>query len=163
VVLTYGVAHGSDLDEVHRLMRQAADENRRVLRDPEPQVFCLSYGSTSFNFELRIFVNDLLDRLYASDEINRRLDQLFKEHGIRVAFNQMDVWLHGDNGQVAKVQSASGNEAALGSEPDSTPRPPAAPRSSRQSRSGDDGHLGDGEVGGAGHDGGGDGGGDGGR
>ncbi|WP_244179916.1 mechanosensitive channel MscK [Salinicola salarius] len=163
VVLTYGVAHGSDLDEVHRLMRQAADENRRVLRDPEPQVFCLSYGPTSFNFELRIFVNDLLDRLYASDEINRRLDQLFKEHGIRVAFNQMDVWLHGDNGQVAKVQSASGNEAALGSEPDSTPRPPAAPRSSRQSRSGDDGHLGDGEVGGAGHGGGGDGGGDGGR
>jgi len=158
VVLTYGVSHGSDLDEVHRLMRQAADENRRVLRDPEPQVFCLSYGPTAFNFELRIFVNDLLDRLYASDEINRRLDRLFKEHGIRVAFNQMDVWLHGDNGQVAKVQSASGDDATLGSAPDSKSQPPH----SRRMPSGDDGHLGDSDVGGAGHDGGSDGG-DGGR
>ncbi|WP_232823873.1 MULTISPECIES: mechanosensitive channel MscK [Salinicola] len=162
VVLTYGVAHGSDLDEVHRLLRQAADENRRVLRDPEPQVFCISYGPTAFNFELRIFVNDLLDRLYASDEINRRLDQMFKEHGIRVAFNQMDVWLHGDNGQMAKIQSASGNDVSLGSEPESTSRSPSASRVARQSRSGDDGHLGDADVGGAGHDGG-DGGADGGR
>ncbi|MGM8852168.1 mechanosensitive channel MscK [Salinicola halophyticus] len=158
VVLTYGVSHGSDLDEVHRLMRQAADENRRVLRDPEPQVFCISYGPTAFNFELRIFVNDLLDRLYASDEINRRLDRLFKEHGIRVAFNQMDVWLHGDNGQVAKVQSASGDDATLGSASDSNTRPPQ----SRRMPSGDDGHLGDSDVGGPGHDGGSDGG-DGGR
>ncbi|WP_110655751.1 mechanosensitive channel MscK [Salinicola halimionae] len=174
VVLTYGVSHGSDLDEVHRLMRLAADENRRVLRDPEPQVFCISYGPTAFNFELRIFVNDLLDRLYASDEINRRLDRLFKEHGIRVAFNQMDVWLHGDNGQVAKVQSASGGDATLGSDTDSTSRAAGSHQDSRrvshqasdsrQKPSGDDGHLGDSDVGGAGHDGGSDGGGgDGGR
>jgi len=149
VVLTYGVAHGSDLDEVHRLLRQAADENRRVLRDPEPQVFCISYGPTAFDFELRIFVNDLLDRLYASDEINRRLDQLFREHGIRVAFNQMDVWLHNDSGQAARVQRATGRPVELG-----TPSP-------REARSGDDGHLGDSDVGGAGPDG--DGGGDAGR
>ncbi len=161
VVLTYGVAHGSDLDEVHRLLRQAADENRRVLRDPEPQVFCISYGPTSFNFELRIFVNDLLDRLYASDEINRRLDLLFKQHGIRVAFNQMDVWLHGENGQSARVQSADGEGAPLGASASPAGSAVDTPRS-RQSRSGDDGHLGDGDVGGAGPDGGSEGG-DGGR
>ncbi|WFF43277.1 mechanosensitive channel MscK [Salinicola endophyticus] len=151
VVLTYGVAHGSDLDTVHQLLRQAAEANRRVLKDPEPQVFCISYGPTAFNFELRIFVNDLLDRLYASDEINRELDRLFREHGIRVAFNQMDVWLHGDNGQAAKVQTRRPDETVALGEP-----------SRRQARSGDDGHLGDADVGGAGPDGG-DGGGDGGR
>ncbi|WP_374708187.1 mechanosensitive channel MscK [Salinicola avicenniae] len=149
VVLTYGVAHGSDLDTVHRLLRQAADENRRVLKDPEPQVFCLSYGPTAFNFELRIFVNDLLDRLYASDEINRRLDQLFKAHDIRVAFDQMDVWLHNASGQSARVQSESGDGETLGV-------------GSRQARSGDDDHLDDGDVGGAGGEGPGEGG-DGGR
>ncbi|TDX28431.1 potassium efflux system protein [Modicisalibacter xianhensis] len=105
VVLNYGVAHGSDLDTVHRLLRDAAESNPRVLKDPEPQVFCTSYGATAFNFELRIFVNDLLDRLYAADEINRRLDVLFREHGIRIAFNQMDVWLHNADGQAAKVLS----------------------------------------------------------
>ncbi|GAB2794456.1 mechanosensitive channel MscK [Halomonas shantousis] len=106
VVLSYGVAHGSDLDTVHRLLRQVATENKRVLKDPEPQVFCTSYGPTAFNFELRIFVNDLMDRLYAADEINRRLDALFRDHGIRIAFNQMDVWLHNSEGRTAKVGSS---------------------------------------------------------
>jgi potassium efflux system protein len=106
VVLTYGVAHGSDLPKVHALLHQAAEENARVLTDPAPQVFCLSYGPHSLNFELRIFVIDLLDRLYAADEVNCRVDALFREAGIRVAFEQMDVWLHGDVTAPVHVQSA---------------------------------------------------------
>lgn len=106
VVLTYGVAHGSDMPKVHQLLRQAADENPRVLSDPEPQVFCLSYGQHSLNFELRIFVNDLLDRLFAADEVNCRVDELFREAGVRIAYEQMDVWLHPDNGDSVKIQSA---------------------------------------------------------
>ena len=113
VVLTYGVAHGSDLPKVHQLLRQAADENARVLNDPEPQVFCLSYGQHSLNFELRIFVNDLLDRLFAADEVNCRVDELFREAGVRVAFEQMDVWLHPDEGDSVKVQSAKRLPSAL--------------------------------------------------
>lgn len=105
VVLTYGVAHGSDLAMVHRLLRQAADENARVLTEPEPQVFCMSYGPHSLNFELRIFVNDLLDRLYAADEINCRVDALFREADVRVAFEQMDVWLHHGSGDSVKVET----------------------------------------------------------
>ncbi|MGC3874297.1 mechanosensitive channel MscK [Halomonas sp. GXIMD04776] len=105
VILNYGVAHGSDLDKVHRLLAEAAAENSRVLKDPEPQVLCTSYGSTAFNFELRIFVNDLLDRLFAADEINRRLDTLFRDNDIRVAFNQMDVWLHDAEGRAKNVIS----------------------------------------------------------
>ncbi|MCK0743923.1 mechanosensitive channel MscK [Chromohalobacter nigrandesensis] len=114
VVLTYGVSHGSDLEQVHRLLRQAAEENPRVLRDPEPQIFCLEYGATAFSFELRIFVNDLMDRLYASDEINRRLDALFHEYGIRIAFNQLDVWLHDAAGRQAWVSSQPQGETPLG-------------------------------------------------
>lgn len=106
VVLTYGVAHGSDMPKVHQLLRQAADENPRVLSDPEPQVFCLSYGQHSLNFELRIFVNDLVDRLFAADEVNCRVDELFREAGVRIAYEQMDVWLHPDNGDSVKIQSA---------------------------------------------------------
>ncbi|WP_146875800.1 mechanosensitive channel MscK [Halovibrio variabilis] len=107
VILTYGVAHGSDMAKVHQLLRQVADENPRVLTDPEPQVFCLSYGQHSLNFELRIFVNDVMDRLYAADEINGRVDALFREAGVRVAFEQMDVWLHPDQGEAVNVQSAN--------------------------------------------------------
>ncbi|MBA2780191.1 mechanosensitive channel MscK [Halomonas kenyensis] len=113
VVLTFGVAYGSDQRLVHRLLRQAADENPRVLADPEPQVFFMNYGESTLNFELRVFVNALGDRLYATDEINCRVGELFAEHGIDIAFNQLDVWLHRADGEARKVQSlAPGNGQA---------------------------------------------------
>lgn len=93
VVLAYGVAYGSDHRLVHRLLRQAAEENERVLADPGPQVFFMSYGESTLNFEMRIFVNGLGDRLYATDEINCRVGELFAEHQVDIAFNQLDVWL----------------------------------------------------------------------
>ncbi|WFM70181.1 mechanosensitive channel MscK [Halomonas sp. CKK8] len=107
VVLSYGVAYGSDHRLVHRLLRQAADENPRVLADPEPQVFFMSYGESTLDFELRIFVNSLGDRLFATDEINCRVGELFAEHGIDIAFNQLDVWLHRAGGEAARVQHVS--------------------------------------------------------
>jgi potassium-dependent mechanosensitive channel len=106
VVLTFGVAYGSDHRLVHRLLRQAADENPRVLADPEPQVFFMAYGESRLDFELRVFVNALGDRLYATDEINCRVGELFDEHQVDIAFNQLDVWLHRADGAAAKVQTA---------------------------------------------------------
>ncbi|MGS2744059.1 mechanosensitive channel MscK [Halomonas sp. LS-001] len=113
VVLTYGVVHGSDLAMVNKLLHQAAHENHRVLSDPEPQVFCLDYGAYSMNFELRIFVNDIMDRLYAADEINCRIDDLFREANIRVAFEQIDVWLHNDHSAPVQIQSVSAKKPQI--------------------------------------------------
>ncbi|WP_240454172.1 mechanosensitive channel MscK [Halomonas sp. NO4] len=110
VVLTFGVAYGSDHRLVHRLLREAADENPRVLTDPEPQVFFMSYGESTLDFELRIFVNGLGDRLYATDEINCRVGELFAEHGVDIAFNQLDVWLHRADGTARRVESASSGQ-----------------------------------------------------
>ncbi len=98
VVLTYGVAYGSDLALVHRLLHEAATRNERVLKDPEPQVFFLQYAASSLEFELRIFVNSLLDRLHAADEINVEIASRFEEHGVEIAFNQLDVHLHDEKG-----------------------------------------------------------------
>ncbi|WP_106478585.1 mechanosensitive channel MscK [Phytohalomonas tamaricis] len=113
VVLKFGVAHGTDLDVAHRLLHQIADEHGRVLKDPEPQVFCMSYGINAFDFELRVYVNDLGDRLPVTDEINRRVDTLFREQGIRVAFQQMDVWLHNSNGDARKIDTKAADQLGM--------------------------------------------------
>lgn len=105
VVLNYRVAYGSDQVLVHRLLYQAAEENERVLNDPEPQVFFMSYGDGTLNFELRIFVNSLGDRLFATDELNCRVGALFEENGIDIAFDQLDIWLHRPEGAAKKVHS----------------------------------------------------------
>ena len=113
VVLTYGVAHGSDLDRVHQMLMQIARDNPLVLEDPEPLVFCMAYGNSSFTFEVRVFVSDIGDRLRVTDQINRAVDAAFKREGVRVAFQQMDVWLHrerdGDKGRKLKGLGIEGD------------------------------------------------------
>ncbi|MDR5858102.1 mechanosensitive channel MscK [Halomonas eurihalina] len=117
VILTYGVELGSDHRLVQRLLQQAADENDRVLRDPAPETFFMRYSANAMEFELRIFVNSLGDRLYASDELNGRVGELLAEHDLDIAFNQMDVWLHRSDGARTKLQSRSSVSSSSRDEP----------------------------------------------
>ncbi|ATJ83293.1 mechanosensitive channel MscK [Halomonas beimenensis] len=112
VILTYGLAYGSDHRLVHRLLLQAAHENARVLDDPEPQAFFIAYGESSLTFELRIFVNSLMDRLHATDEVNGRVGELFAEHGLEIAFNQLDVRLRREDGTEVRLERTGNSQAA---------------------------------------------------
>ena len=102
VTVRIGVAYGSDLELVRRLLLQAAEENPRVLPDPEPQVFFLAFGESNLDHELRIHVRKLDDRNPAIDEINRFLDRELVRHGVIVDFRRVDVFLR--NGQGQEVQ-----------------------------------------------------------
>ena len=84
---------------------QAAMENSRVLKDPAPIVYFLTFGPSTLDHELRFFVSELGDRNPAIDELNRRIDVLFREHGIEIAFNQMDVYIKNMQGDEQKVES----------------------------------------------------------
>ncbi|EIK54492.1 hypothetical protein YO5_17040 [Stutzerimonas stutzeri TS44] len=99
VTIRIGVEFGSDLEQVRELLFQAAQENPRVLKDPEPQVFFLNFGESRLEHELRLHVRDLGDRNPVIDEINRRLDREFREHGIVIAFRQLDVHLKDRSGR----------------------------------------------------------------
>ena len=138
VVLNYGVAYGSDLALVHRLLREAAKGNARVLKDPEPQVFFLQYGASTLDFELRIFVNSLTDRLYAADEINVEIAARFQEHGVEIAFNQLDVRLHDAKGGPIEWGAPAVRERQADRQDDSdktrTSRAEGSPRRGKQDR-----------------------------
>ena len=45
LVVSVGVAYGSDLDLVKRLLLQAAHEQPSVLKDPEPRALFLTFGA----------------------------------------------------------------------------------------------------------------------
>ncbi|MGY3916170.1 mechanosensitive channel MscK [Aeromonas australiensis] len=110
VIVRVGVAYGSDLELTRTLLKQAAEENSRVLKDPAPIVYFLTFGASTLDHELRFFVSELGDRNPAVDELNRKIDQLFRENGIEIAFNQMDVYIKNMQGEEQKVES---NSAAL--------------------------------------------------
>ena len=112
VTIRIGVEFGSDLEKVRELLFQAARENPRVLKDPEPQVFFLSFGDSRLEHELRLHVRDLADRNPVIDEINRRIDREFRECGITIAFRQLDVHLKSRNGQELTLPQQHNQQAA---------------------------------------------------
>lgn len=103
VTLKLGVDYGSDLDLVKDLLLKAAQENPRVLKDPEPHVYFLSFGQSTLDHELRMHVRDLGDRNPVIDEVNRFINREFKNHNINISFQQMEVYLKNLHGQEYKL------------------------------------------------------------
>ncbi len=93
VVISVGVAYGSDLELVKTLLLQAASECEKVLKDPAPRAFFLTFGASTLDHELRVYVDQIGDRNPTIDFLNNRINQLFNENNIEIAFNQLDVFI----------------------------------------------------------------------
>lgn len=122
IVLVYNVNRGADLELVRKLLLQATQENARVLRDPAPSVQLKTYGANSLEHELKIYVRELGDRGLATDELNRRIDQLFQEHDINISTTpSMNVTLS------RKIEKHAEAEAAAEVEVEAVPAKEKAP------------------------------------
>ena len=93
LVISVGVAYGSDLELVKRLLLQAANEQPSVLKDPEPRALFLTFGASTLDHELRVYVGQVSERNDTLDALNRRVNQLFAENNIDIAFNQLDIFI----------------------------------------------------------------------
>ena len=100
LIVNIGVAYGSDLALVKRLLLQAANEQPGILKDPEPHALFLSFGASTLDHELRVYVGQLSERTNVTDALNRRINELFAENNIDIAFNQLDVFIkNNDSGE----------------------------------------------------------------
>ncbi len=116
VVISLGVAYGSDLDKVKEILLKAAMEHPKVMHDPEPIVLFTTFGASTLDHELRLYVRELRDRSYTVDELNRTIDRLCRENNINIAFNQLEVHLHNEKGdEVTEVKrdNNGGNNLAI--------------------------------------------------
>ena len=110
VKILVGVAYGSDLPLVRKLLLEIAQECPLVLKDPEPKVYFLNFGASTLDHELRVYTKELGERNQAIDYINRRIDGIFAEHNINIAFNQLDVHIQNiHTEQAIKVATESFN------------------------------------------------------
>ncbi len=91
LIVTVGVAYGSDTRLVTQLLYRVAEENEHVLEEPEPVVIFSAFGESSLNFEMRLFVSGLTPYRILKHELNLAIDDLFREHRIEIAFPQRDL------------------------------------------------------------------------
>jgi potassium-dependent mechanosensitive channel len=91
LILKIGVAYGSNVAQTHALLLQAAAEHPQVLAEPPPRSWFLAFGDSSLDFELRVFVETLADRMPVTSELHGRIVELFDQAGIEIAFPQLDL------------------------------------------------------------------------
>ena len=91
VILRVGVAYGSDVNKVQEVLTQVAHKNERVVSDPAPEVFCVGLGDSSIDFEVWVYVKDLMDIMPLSHEIHASITGALTEADIEIPFPQRDI------------------------------------------------------------------------
>jgi len=95
VHVAVGVAYGSPTEKVMELIRRALSECKEVLKQPEPIVLFTDFADNSLNFEAHFWIklSSIMDRRRAQSQVRFRIDALFREADIVIAFPQRDVHL----------------------------------------------------------------------
>ncbi len=86
-----GVAYGSDVQLVKKVLLEAATNQKEVLQYPEPTVLFTDFGDSSLNFKLVFTINDSFNVRFPKSEIRFEIDRLFREHNITIPFPQRDI------------------------------------------------------------------------
>jgi len=95
--LSLGVAYGSPCKKVAELIEQAVIEQEEVLSTPPPAVFFDDFGDNALSFVTYFWINAKVEgNLRATrSKIRFRLDELFEQHKIVIAFPQRDIHVDG--------------------------------------------------------------------
>ncbi|MCP5150312.1 MAG: mechanosensitive ion channel [Ectothiorhodospiraceae bacterium] len=91
VVIPVGVAYGTDTQKAYDVIKSTAERNPLVLDEPPLQVFFLGLGDSALNFELRVFVRELGDRLMVTHQLLMAIERALRENGIEIPFPQRDI------------------------------------------------------------------------
>jgi small-conductance mechanosensitive channel len=108
------VAYDSDVEQVTRLLLEAAVVHDRVLKDPAPSVALSNFGADGLEFTLGYWIADPENgTLNIRSLINRSILQALRAHGIEIPYPQRVLHMRPAQAQ----EAAEGGPASTGHEP----------------------------------------------
>lgn len=102
LAIPIGVAYGSDVPLVLRILAEAGKENAVVLDEPAPSPLFRGFGDSSLDFELRVWIADVRDRFRVRSEICQYIDRRFREEGVVIPFPQRDLHLRSVDAEIIR-------------------------------------------------------------
>lgn len=107
-----GVDYGTDVELLQSTLLGVAEKYRGVLRSPPPIVHFAGFGDSSLDFELRVFLRDVRERIKSMSELRFAILAALREAGITIPFPQRDLHIKGDDGARANKTPAKRGRAA---------------------------------------------------
>ena len=91
----FGVAYGSDLEQVEATVLEIADNNPNVSKSPAPRVRLRSLADSSVNFELLCWLSQPSEKGREIHALLMTIHRVFMEKDITIPFPQRDIHLIG--------------------------------------------------------------------
>ena len=86
-----GVAYGSDVEKVTRILLECADKQEKISASPKPFVRFNDFGESSLDFQLFFWTIETFRVEYLKSEIRYKIDAAFREEGVQIPFPQRDI------------------------------------------------------------------------
>lgn len=113
--LALGVAYGTDVEKLHRVLLDLAKEHPKVLSEPAPTVYFIGFGESSLDFELGVWTSEMTHspRRFRS-ELYFAIEKKLRQNKIEIPFPQRDLHLRsGQFVQLGAPPSSSSAPAAM--------------------------------------------------
>jgi len=88
-----GVAYGTDIDLVEKVLQEIAEAEPLVEKSPKPRVRFRLFGASSLDFELLCWVAEPELRGLALHKLNRKIYKDFAQHNIEIPFTKQDIYI----------------------------------------------------------------------
>ena len=92
-----GVAYGSDVDLVERLLIESAREHPEVVNDEMIRARFVDFGNSSLDFELLFYSKNIFRIENVKSDIRKTINRKFIENKVTIPFPQMDLHLKSDD------------------------------------------------------------------
>lgn len=120
LVITVGIAYGSDTQRATQILERVIKENPDVLEEPKPKITFDMFADSSLNFTIRAFVGAMDKRLPVTHQLHTAIDDAFRVAGIQIAFPQRDLHLRSVPESIAADQHEVGDAWLRRGPPDQT-------------------------------------------
>ena len=99
--INVGVAYGSDVELVKKILIECAWKHTKVITNPAPEVFFKLFGDSSLNFELAFWSSDLYRIEIVKSDLRFMINQAFKDNNVTIPFPQRDLHIYKNDGTLS--------------------------------------------------------------
>jgi MscS family membrane protein len=102
IQISVGVSYDSDVHKVMRVLRDIAYSNPYVLKggEFEPVVVFSDFGNSSLNFNMYVWVGDVMEQWGVASMLRQQIIDRFREEGIEIPYQKVDVYIKQPAGKV---------------------------------------------------------------
>jgi small conductance mechanosensitive channel len=100
--LVFGISYGDDIDKARKVLKGLMGKDKRILKDPEPEVLLSELGDSSVDLTMRVWLK-AEDYWPFKFEMTEKVKKAFDRHGLTIPFPQREMRVYNyDAGKTGK-------------------------------------------------------------